>query len=291
MKIAKVIGKVLLCSVAFVVGTVVSGIVSTGLHLPQMQLPAGTTAQALFTALLLASPVLALGIASIASGLGKSFAARCTAIFLILYVVFVVNNIEASKFSNMITVPLWVMFVHDLIPCLLTALTAAWCFGSKEAPVGFPRFTPAGWAWRIVVAWFAFPFIYLFFGACIAPIVKPYYDAGVASLRIPPMSVILQTQMLRSPMLLAATLPLIALWTRSRRSLFVSLGVAHACLVGLYGLAQATFFPMVLRVTHSIEITFDSFAYAGVLVLLFTAAKGTGREKMPETGKSVAAGA
>jgi len=26
-----------------------------------------------------------------------------------------------------------------------------------------------------------------------------------------------------------------------------------------------------MRVTHGVEITFDSFAYAGVLVLLFTA--------------------
>ncbi len=288
MKIAKVIGKILLCSVAFVVGTVVSGMVSVGMGLPQMHVPAGTTEQALFLALVLSTPVLVVGIAPIASGLGRSFAARCAAIFAILYVVFLVNTIEAAKFSNMITVPLWVMFVHYLIPCVLTALTAAWCFGSKEAPLGFPKFTPAGWAWRVAVAWVAFPFIYLFFGACIAPIVVPYYNAGVAGLRIPSMSVILQTQMLRSPMLLVASLPLVALWTRSRRSLFLALGVVHACLVGIYGLTQATFFPMVLRVTHSIEITFDSFAYAAVLVLLFTAKKSVG-EKQPDLTKAAGA--
>jgi hypothetical protein len=288
MNIAKLIGKLLLCCVVFIVATIVSGIVGGALGLPQMHAPAGTSEQGLFLAFVLASPVLIVGIAPIASGLGKGLAARSAAIFLILYVVFVVNMIEASKFSNMVTVPLWVMFVHYIIPCVLTAITAAWCFGSKEEPVGLARFSPAGWAWRVALAWIAFPMIYFFFGACIAPIVVSYYNAGVAGLRIPPVSVILATQMLRSPMLLVASLPLVALWTRSRRALFISLGIAHACLVGLNGLAQATFFPMVLRVTHSIEITFDSFAYAGVLVLLF-AAQAAGREKAPECAKAAVA--
>lgn len=48
-------------------------------------------------------------------------------------------------------------------------------------------------------------------------------------------------------------------------------GLAHAFTVGLYGLVGATFLPMILRVTHSVEIACDSFAYAGLLVLLFAA--------------------
>ena len=47
--------------------------------------------------------------------------------------------------------------------------------------------------------------------------------------------------------------------------------MAHAFTVGFYGLVGATFLPMVLRVAHSIEIAGDSFAYAGLLVLLFAA--------------------
>jgi hypothetical protein len=79
-----------------------------------------------------------------------------------------------------------------------------------------------------------------------------------------------QAQLLRSPLFLLSTLPAVLLWTGSRRRLFISVGIAHALLVGIFGLIQAYWFPTVLRVAHSIEITADSFAYAAVLLLLFT---------------------
>jgi hypothetical protein len=46
--------------------------------------------------------------------------------------------------------------------------------------------------------------------------------------------------------------------------------LAHAVLAGLFGRAQAShLMPAILRITHSLEITADSFAYMGVLVWLF----------------------
>ncbi len=124
---------------------------------------------------------------------------------------------------------------------------------------------------RIGVTWLAWPIIYFFFGMCVSPIVVPYYNAGIAGLRIPALSTILAVQLVRSVIFLAASLPFIALWKGSRRGLWLALGLAHAFTVGLYGLVGATFLPMVLRVTHSVEIAGDSFAYAGLLVLLFAA--------------------
>lgn len=285
MKLVHLIGKILLCSVVFVLAGILAGILSHALGLPPLQAPQGTTPQHLFLAMALASPILVAGIAAIASGLGKRFAARSAAIFLLLFVVFAMNAIEASNFSNIITAPLWVVLFYDLVPSLLTAIAAAWCFGSKAATAGLPRFTIPAWTWRLALAWIAFPLIYFFFGACIAPIVTPYYNAGVAGLRIPPIPVILHTQMLRSLMLLAASIPIIALWTRSRRALFFALGFAQACLIGLFGLAQAIFFPMVLRVTHSVEITADSFAYVALLVLLFTTRSKS--DRLPATPLAV----
>ena len=99
----------------------------------------------------------------------------------------------------------------------------------------------------------------------------PYYNAGIAGLRIPALSTILVVQLVRSVIFLAASLPFIALWKGSRRGLWLALGMAHAFTVGFYGLVGATFLPMVLRVAHSVEIAGDSFAYAGLLVLLFAA--------------------
>jgi cytochrome bd-type quinol oxidase subunit 2 len=106
---------------------------------------------------------------------------------------------------------------------------------------------------------------------CVAPFVEPYYTSGALGLRIPPMLTIFELQLFRSVVFLAISLPFIAMWKDSRRNLWLALGLTHAVVVGIYGLVGATFLPMVLRISHSLEITGDSFAYAGLLVLLFTA--------------------
>jgi hypothetical protein len=129
----------------------------------------------------------------------------------------------------------------------------------------------SAWSWRIVSGWLAWPAVYLLFGMCIAPIVTPYYSAGFAGLRIPTLGVVVTTQLIRSLPFLITSLFFVALWQGSRRGLWLALGLAHAFTVGFYGLVGATFLPMVLRAVHSVEITCDSFAYAGLLVLLFTA--------------------
>jgi hypothetical protein len=67
------------------------------------------------------------------------------------------------------------------------------------------------------------------------------------------------------------SLPLIALWKDTRRNLWLALGTGHAVTVGVFGLITANFMPPVLRLTHGVEIICDSFAYAGLLVLLFAA--------------------
>jgi hypothetical protein len=138
---------------------------------------------------------------------------------------------------------------------------------------------------RLVAAWFAFPVIYLVFGMCVAPIVLPYYR-GISFLHIPPMLTIIELQMIRSVVFLACSLPLIALWKGTRRHLWIALGLAHAVVVGLYGLTSTTFLPRILRVTHGVEILADSFVYTGVLVSLFLT-NGATRVETPEPEKAV----
>jgi hypothetical protein len=135
----------------------------------------------------------------------------------------------------------------------------------------------AGWLWRFILSIFAFPLAYLIFGMMVAPFVVDYYRHGIAGLILPPMSVILPTQMARSTLFLMASLPFIVLWKKSRGSLIFSLGLAHWLVVGLFGLVQALWFPPVLRVAHSLEIGGDSFAYAASIVfLLFPRSQETG---------------
>lgn len=40
-------------------------------------------------------------------------------------------------------------------------------------------------------------------------------------------------------------------------------------MMGLIGLVSASFFPLILRISHTVEIFFDALVYAGVLVALF----------------------
>jgi hypothetical protein len=100
------------------------------------------------------------------------------------------------------------------------------------------------------------------------------------------MLTIIELQMIRSVVFLACSLPLIALWKGTRRHLWIALGLAHAVVVGLYGLTSTTFLPRILRVTHGVEILADSFVYTGVLVSLFLT-NGATRVETPEPEKAV----
>jgi hypothetical protein len=191
-----------------------------------------------------------------------------------IYVCVGVNTlIEAAVFTTMMTPGLGTMFLHEILPSAFAAAALAASFGSGQPTPAPPRFSARQWGLRLLSAWVAFPVIYLIFGMCVAPFVMSSYRAGVAGLRIPGAGVILQTQMLRSALYLLAALPVILLWTWSRRRLFFSLGIGYAVMVGLFGLMQVSWFPPVLRIAHSIEITADSFAYAAALVLLLTKRK------------------
>ncbi len=266
----KIIAKILLAAVAYAVGFLVSGMITAALHVPSPAVPAGTTESQVFRNMLLVLPLLAAALLPLASGLRGTWPRRLLAVASLLFITLGVNTvIEARAFSNMITnAP--VMTLEYVLPALLVAAVLTWPRTERrDVPPTVVHFAPSAWTWRLLVAWLVFPVIYFIFGMMIAPIVVPYYNAGVAGLKIPPMQVVLTTQLVRSALFLLASLPLLMLWRKSRGALIVAMGLAHAFTVGIFGLAQASWFPTILRVTHSMEITADSFAYAAVLALLF----------------------
>ncbi len=188
------------------------------------------------------------------------------------YVIFGLNNqIEAAAFTTFGGTA--TMLVFFIAPCLLGAAAAVWLIRPPTSPE--PRRAtafagpPSTWWWRIVLAWLAFPVIYIFFGMLVSPIVVPFYKEPSFGLTLPGWDTILPVVLLRSALALAVTLPILLLWSRSRRSLFVSLAIAFFALMGLIGLAATTFFPPTLRVVHSIEILGDAVVYAWALVALF----------------------
>jgi len=264
----KLIGKAFLVYIVFVIATMVGGAIVSKLPLSPPAMPPGTTQMGLFAATLVGSVVLVPGLIPLAMGLGGRFPIRWLALGLLLYVANGVNTaIELTIFSTMGGTSY--LLVVNLLQFVAMSAALAWMFGSGQFVPSLPRMGIGAWAWRIGVAWLAFPVIYLVFGMAVGPFVIAHYQAGEGLLRLPSMDVILRTQLLRSLLFLGCSLPVIMLWTSSRRRLIVTLGLAHAVMVGLYGLSSAYWLPMVLRVGHSIEIIADSFAYALVLVLLF----------------------
>ncbi|MDT8066951.1 MAG: hypothetical protein ROO76_02170 [Terriglobia bacterium] len=273
----KTVAKLVVCAVAYMLGVSLTWTLVGALHLPAPHPIPGVTTGGLLFGMSLGTLLLAAGLVPLAVGLGGSRPRRSGALFVVILVAVGLNTmIEATVFSTFVTVGIAWMTAQYVLPSLLLATALAVLFSKNEKQSEPPRFSAAQWAWRLVVAWVAFPAIYWVFGMCVAPFVLFAYRAGIAGLTVPPVPVILRTVFIRSALFLVSSLPIIALWSGSRRSLFIAFGVAESMMVGIFGLVQASWFPMTLRVAHSIEITLDSFAYIGVLVLLFAARKQSG---------------
>lgn len=264
--------KLNVCWLAFVLALIGYGFLAQAMRLPQMTAPGNDPLMTQFLAQLVGGAILVLGLYPLAARLTGNFAVRSLVLIAFLFLVLGVNGVlETRIFSHLVDGRVESVVVFYAVQALLVGIAMGASFGAEGSAAGLAR---GGWrvlSGRIVVAWLAWPVIYLAFGMMVAPIVIPYYKSGVAELVIPPMSTIVAVQLVRSAVFLAASLPLIALWKGPHLGLWGALGLAHAVVVGIYGLAGATFMPWVLRVTHSIEITADSFAYAGLLVVLFAA--------------------
>ena len=262
----KLTGKILLSTLILVVATMLAGAIASALPLaPPVSLPGPAPS---FLLMVLGSLVLMVGLVPLASGLGGRYLIRWMALGLMLYVVTGVNTaIELTIFSTVGGTKYLLVFYF--LCFVATAAALARQYGSQQPTPQLPRLATGQWLWQIAVAWISFPVIYFLFGLCVAPFAIPIYQAGLAGFRLPPLDVIMRTQLLRSLLFLGSSLPVIWLWTGSRRRLIFALGLAHTAMVGLYGLSQANFFPPILRILHSLEITADSFVYALVLVWLF----------------------
>lgn len=264
--------KLILCWLAFVIALLLYPPLSQALHLPEIVPPGNTPPMLLFVSQILAGAIIVVGLYPLAQHLRGATAVRSIVVVAFLFLVLGVNDtIEARFFTNLVDGKVSSAVLYNGLEALLVGIAMGVCFGASGQAAGI---THRGWlalSGRGIVAWLAWPIIYFAFGMLIAPIVVPYYNAGMAWLRIPAPSTILTMQLIRSVIFLAASLPFIALWKGSRLGLWGALGLAHAAVVGISGLAGASFMPWVLRVTHSVEITADSFVYAGLLVLLFAA--------------------
>ncbi|UCD49997.1 MAG: hypothetical protein JSW27_21010 [Phycisphaerales bacterium] len=271
------------CSLTYVVGTMIGGAVVSALGMQLPQIPEQADERTMGMCLMIGSLALAAGIAPLAKGLQGSFRRRWLILTGLCYVCLGINTpIEAAIFTNLGGMS--AMAVFSIIPCGLLAAVVALLFhpsGQATAVVPPPRrFVPGHgsgrWAWRLTAAVCAFPVIYWVFGMMVGPFVLDYYRAGDFGLTLPGVGTIILVQLLRSALFLAAALPVLMYSSGSRLALAWKLGLAFYVLVGLFGMIQSYWLAPILRALHNVEILADSMVYALTLSWLFA---GAGRAR------------
>jgi hypothetical protein len=300
------LAKLLLCGVVFAAGLVVGGMVVTMLGLQQPPMPEGLDGQLAMSYLLLQSPLLALVLALLARHLAGGFWSRTLMLVALTWICNSLNNqIEATFFAGMKTGFLFTVTTF-LFPALFISMAVAWLFPSTHPAESLGalvkafsgRFAAIGWAWRLGLAALSFMPIYYFFGLLVIPFTRSFYEQNQFGLEIPSLDKLLTILFIRSLLFFVAVLPTLIAWQGSRWSLFWRLGLSLFYLVGFQALIMANWMPWSLRLPHMIEILFDEFAYAGVLLWLLVR-RGAGRagdtqsahqSSREETGKELRSG-
>jgi hypothetical protein len=271
------LGRLLLCSLAFILGAVIGGFVAAVLGLHQPPMPEGVDSSFAFLLLSLESPLMALALVLVARGLGGGLLPRALALSFFAWVAYTLNTvIETLAFTTTTMGGALFTTISFLVASIVCGTAVALLFPAEKKGQGpaatakefFGRRTAGAWAWRIAVAAVAFVPIYLFFGSLVAPITADYFQQSMYGLRQPEPDEIVAVLLVRSALFLLACLPIVVMWLRSRWSLFLSLSFALFILVGLLYMLAAYYMPLAIRVPHGLEIMADSFAYAWVLVVL-----------------------
>jgi hypothetical protein len=267
--------RVTLCAAAYVAGAMAGGAVISALGLPLPQVPEQASEKMMGLFLLVASLALAAGLAPLSRRLQGPHCLRWLVLAVPCYVcIGVASPLEGAIFTTiggMASIP-----AFSILPCLLFAAVVAMLFKppsrGDSLVVSMRRFfaghSVGQWAWRLAAAICAFPIIYWTFGMMVAPFVMEYYKQGQFALAVPNPAVILATQFARSALFLLAAVPILVLWSGSRRHLVLALGLAFYVLVGLFGMIQSYWLAPTLQVLHNAEMLVDSMVYAWALAVL-----------------------
>ncbi len=274
-------GKLFLCSLVFIMGAIIGGMLVTFLGLQPPPTPDGVDGNLAFMMIMLESPFLVLTLIMISRGLGGGPLPRAIILSLFTWVVYTLNTaIETLAFTTTTVEGAIFTTVSFFLPAIFCGLAVSWLFPPYEKGPGVLKTVKAysgsrktgAWIWRIMAAALVFVPVYLFFGSLVAPLTGQYFQEQLYGLHLPSQEQMLLVLVVRSSLFLLASLPIIIMWQRSTWSLFLNLGIALFVLVGFLYMLAAYYMPMDIRLLHTLEILADSFVHAGLLVILL--AKG-----------------
>jgi hypothetical protein len=280
--------KTSLCVLTYLVGIAAGGAVAAfcGLSLPAIPAAGGETSP-LF-GLLVGCTLLVLSLGPLAQRVQGGRVARWLMLAAFAYVCLGVNTaIEAGIFTTF--GGMTGMAVITAVPCVLVALVASLVFRPQGPTESFRaslrgfagRLDGRQWIWRISAAVLAFPLIYFVFGMPVGLLVGDYYRQEAFGLVLPGISTVIATQLLRSVLYLAASLPIVAAWSGSRRGFILVFGIALFVFTGLFGMVQASWLPVQIRLIHTVELFADAMTYACALAVLLRISGTNCREASP----------
>ena len=100
-KILLFIGKLLICSITFIIGSIFGSVVATYLGLQQPPMPDGVDSNFAFFLLMLQSPLMMFALALVARGLGGGLLPRTLALSFFMWVTYTLNTaVETLAFTT-----------------------------------------------------------------------------------------------------------------------------------------------------------------------------------------------
>ena len=270
------IGKIILAALAFYAGLILGSILAGSLGMSAPSLPAGVDAATLGWYLLIGSPILATTLAFVSRDLAGGLLLRWLVLAFLCWIAYSLNTyLEAAIFTAYEAASAYTL-VLQLVAVILCTGLVAWFFPAPVPEVSVRtrlrafvgQYDLGAWAWRIPLALTAFPAAYVVFGLLVQPFVIIFYEQQMAGLTLPGWGEIIPILVLRSLLFFLACLPVLIVSQGSQRRLFIILGSALFILTGGLYMLQSYWFPLSMRVAHSLEILADSFVYTGALILL-----------------------
>ncbi len=209
-----------------------------------------------------------------------SFVTRYVLLFILfLGVFYLLNAVEYIFFS---TVPLSQIFIgslYQILDILLITAVITMLFPPEEITDSFVETmknffsgqTKTWWTFRVFVAGIAWLVIYFSFGLIVSPIVVPYYldPSNGLNLIIAPFEVLIPLQIIRGIIYCLLLIPVMVMTKSEKWRLVLYLAGVFIGLGTLAPMVTNQTWPLVLTITHTLELIADGLVFSFVLVILF----------------------
>ena len=263
---------------SFIVGAVYSFLTLLFTYLP-LKTNFTTVQPDLLAAFLLgfvSGTILSLILGFLAVNFNYSKTIRFTLILTILFIVGYLSNIVEYLFFSTVTLSdLYLEIAFMFIVYAVIATFIIYIFPAKTNPTSlkiklyslFSSHSRTWWTIRIFITGTLYVPVYLLFGTLFSPIITPFYTDPSYGLElvIPPLEVIIPLEIIRGIVYVVLLIPVIA----SVKLNTIKQGLLLAAILfgvgALPGLLTNQSWPILLRLTHGIEIAADSVVF-GIMV-------------------------